>query len=606
MSPVSVEATIIQQARSTADATRFAADSLGQYPSAGLGADAILRQAEGLYMRNYGGHGGVRTLSVRGFGAPQTTVSINGIPYASPQSGVVNLGNFYSEGFSEIRVTRNGSSGNASLAPLGGNVNFALEPDKSRLAIKAGRGAFGEGLAGMHASLKRKQFQAQGGIQLLQADDNFPFQLNGESGTRSGADFRTLRIMAQARYSDSLWSVSWFGLGYSNDQGVPGPVLTGNTGNGTDRLETEDAFQALSIVRITGGFNSWRPYQLKADLAYHVNELRYSLPTATQRYMNQDLLGQVTMTHLGSRSRTQTLLQVHPAWLQGNNLAIGFVPIDRVQRTVWRAGISRQAYYTLGKQNIGYTLTTRLGRTTADGWLPEGSLGLSWKFPKRSWELFAHGNIGTRLPAFNELYYFGYGNAALPPERIRGGDFGLLHTRKVGAWRLSGKLALFGNVTVDKIVAIPVNPAVWSTRAIGRSRSLGAESSLELVQKKSRLYLSYTLQDVRDLTIAAKPYLPYTPPEIMNYGLVQTFGALELGIHGHYSGWRFVLPVIEESAFLPAYHLLDLNVGYTFQSGGWTYRFRLDGENVLNTRYEVIKSYPMPPASWRASILVVF
>ena len=549
LSPVSLEATTLQEAQASSDASSFKPDSLGQFATAGLTADAVLRQAEGLYIRNYGGHGGVRTLSVRGYAAPQTTVSLNGIPYASPQSGVVNLGNFYPEGYAGISLTRGGSGGKAGIAPLGGNVDFQLAPAGSSLNLKVGRGAYGEAMAGMQASLKRKRISAQGGLQLLEAEDNFPFNINGEQGTRAGADFSTTRLMAQLQYSDSTWEISWFGIGYQNKQGVPGPVLTGNVSNAFARIEEEDAFQALTIRRTDEHVNSWKPYSWNVDLAYHVNELQYLPATGLQRYLNQDFLGQVSMTHLGLRSRTQTVLQVQPAWLSGNNLAIGFQPVEAVKRTIWRAGISRQGSWQMRKHRLGHNLTTRLGHSPNNGLLPEGNLGLTWKLPKDKWEVFTHINAGLRLPAFNELYYFGYGNASLPPERVRGGDVGIWHQRKLGSWLATVKLSAFGNITVNKIVAIPVNPAVWSTRAIGRSRSLGTEASLEFLHKYARLYLNYTRQDVRDVTLEGKPYLPYTPPEILSYGIDQTWGQFSFGVHGHYSGWRFTLPVIEESAF---------------------------------------------------------
>ena len=68
---------------------RFSKDSLGSFSVSSISVDAVLRQAEGLYIRNYGGHGGVKTLSVRGFATQQTTVSINDVPYQNAQTGMV-------------------------------------------------------------------------------------------------------------------------------------------------------------------------------------------------------------------------------------------------------------------------------------------------------------------------------------------------------------------------------------------------------------------------------------------------------------------------------------------------------------------------------------
>jgi outer membrane cobalamin receptor len=604
--PVVLEAERIAASRSSADATLFRADSMGQFATAGITADAVLRQAEGLHVRNYGGHGGVRSLSIRGYAAPQTTASINGIPYLSPQSGIINFGNFFPEGYAAIDVTRSGSSGDPSLSALGGNIDFAMAPTRTGINIKVGRGAFGEALAGMRASIQRKRWSSQAGLQVLSADDNFSFSINGEDGIRSGADFRTARLMTQLQYQDSSWAVSWFGTAYRNRQGLPGPVLRGNSVNTDERLEEDDVFQALSVEKKTGAFNRWKPSSYRLDVAFHSNDMRYLPTTGLQQYLNQDLLVQLKLGHLGRKSRTQTVLQIQPAWLQGNNLAIGFEPVDAVQRTVWRLAVSRQFFSMIKKSKLGAYLNARLGYTQNDGLLPETSLGINWKLPNKNWEVFLHANQGLRLPAFNELYYFGYGNASLPPEKVLGGDFGFWHRKQLGAWKAVAKLALFANRTRDKIVAIPLNPAVWSTRAVGLSRSLGVEMSLECMLKQNRYYLSYTLQNVRDITLPERPYLPYTPPEILSYGFVQSWQGFRLGLHGHYSGWRFALPVIEESAFLPGWHTLDVDIAYSMKLGTWQYRFGLQGENILNENYAVIKSWPMPPASWRATLVLQF
>ena len=56
-------------------------------------ADA-LKYMSGVNVRDYGGVGGLKTVSVRGMGAKHTAVSYDGVLVSETQSGVVDLGRF--------------------------------------------------------------------------------------------------------------------------------------------------------------------------------------------------------------------------------------------------------------------------------------------------------------------------------------------------------------------------------------------------------------------------------------------------------------------------------------------------------------------------------
>ena len=94
LSPTQIIDSLLRPFQNGADQTTFTQEFGGNFAVSGLSADAVLRQSEGLYVRDYGGHGGLKTVSIRGFSAQQTTVTLNDIPYNSVQSSVVNFGFF--------------------------------------------------------------------------------------------------------------------------------------------------------------------------------------------------------------------------------------------------------------------------------------------------------------------------------------------------------------------------------------------------------------------------------------------------------------------------------------------------------------------------------
>ncbi len=593
--------------RNSADFMRFEPDSFGQFGTAGITADAVLAQAAGLYVRNYGGHGGVRTISVRGFSTQQTTVSINGVPYSSPQTGTVNFADFFPDGYRAIELSRSATS--PAYNALGGNVDFSIRPHKTAAQFKVGAGSFGEQIAHVSADYLKEKTAFRAGYHLLRAADDFPFSLNGESGTRSHAAFLTQRYQFFMRHQASpATEISYLASGFFNEQEVPGPVVKGNPVQPDGELEQEDHFFYLRLKHQPQAAKGLLPDRAAATVRYHFDDLDYLVSGRSQRYINRDLFASADFVHLFGTQSLESSFQYAYTRLEGNNLAIGFRPVTSVDRQQLNAGLSHKLYLG-GADSTGHRWISesvfRVNYLEAYGLLPNAGLNLHWQLSKLA-ALFSHWHYGHRIPAFNELYYFGYGNAELAPEKVRSADVGMLIQRE-GAIDLSLKISAFANQTRDKIISVPINPARWSTYAIGKTQSLGGELSLEArTDERNYAYFSYTLQKAQDLTRPGEPLLPYTPQELASYGFQLARGHMELGVNGQLSGWRYSLLQNDAGSFLPAYHVLDVQVGYLIPTRWFAYKIMVQAENVLDARYEVIRSYPMPPASYRVVVLLRF
>lgn len=586
-------------------------DSTGSFGVAGVSADAVLRQAEGVYIRNYGGHGGIKTVSFRGFSTNQTTVSIMDVPFQSSQSSVVDFSSFYLSGYDGVEIYRSGESSNQN--PGGGNINFIVLPAQKKQTFFAGVGSFGEVSAGIQSGLVIGKIHSEVLFQVLNAKDNYPFRINGEQNLRQNAGFRTQRFQANSQYQlKKGWDFTYFMTGYNNLQGIPGPVLTGLPGNPGDSLAQKDIFHFIRVVHSPQKFTSqWLPFRYQWSVSHHWNDMEVTINGLDARYRNHDIMIQAQTKYLFHRQNLTAIFQFNPSFLTGDNLAVNFQPVKSVQRTLWHAGIQHALLLGNAKNEVypvQINSTLRLNYSRNYDLLPNAVFLITLNPFKGNPNRKINLNIqyGNRLPSFNELYYFGYGNAALNPEKAISADAGI-YLKNEKKRPFTFKWNLFVNYTQDKIIAVPLNPVQWSTMSIGQTRTTGLEYIFEYYPSPNQfVYLNYTLQKATDETREEKPLLPYTPREILNYGYKFNYKLFYLFVNGNYSGWRYSLLKNDEQSLMSAYNLLDTGLGYRLPVKAWEYKIELNLQNILNSQYAIIRSYPMPGRSFGAKLSIVW
>ena len=614
LAPVEILDSVMATLRTHSDRVRVERDSLGQFAASTSGLEGVLRQVPGVQVMAYGGHGGLSAVSLRGFAASMTAFTIDGLPYQPMQTGIVNFGAFLPDAFQSISVLPQPLS--PDLNPLGGVVAAEGVSHQRFVRTKVAAGSFGE-----------KQFHAASGLQLghshllsafqrTRATDAYPFEYAGVSGTRTNNRFGTDQLwLSQSHYlgRNRTFRLRVGVLASRTFQDVPEPVVAGTQPSDRgDSLFTRDVF---AYVNGETPLTANRLHSLAIKASWHYNDLRfYGRSNTPQRpfdqYLNSDVLIQAGTTHVWRRHVLQTSLQGMGAWLNGNNLAVNFLPVTFVRRLQANAGISHVWYVRAMQEKNAFRVSTTLRLN-----LPEGyQLYPNWAITVTSlpggdtgrWEIFGHLHYGYRIPSFNELYYFGYGNARLKPELARSMNYGLYYRTALRRPRVNAalRMTVFYNNVLNKIISVPINPAVWSTYAIGETQCVGAEWVAEASWRRWQAHYSYTLQKALDVTRPERPLLPYTPRESLTYGIRYESSRWHGWINGAFSGWRFATRNNQEAAFMPGFHVLDAGGGHT-----WAYRtwhIRLEGQmaNLLNQRYAVIQGYPMPPRSARLTLIV--
>ncbi|HRU93217.1 MAG TPA: TonB-dependent receptor plug domain-containing protein, partial [Candidatus Marinimicrobia bacterium] len=93
-----------------------------------------LQNLQGVYIKDYGGLGNTKTISLRGSSSEQVLVMLDGQRLNNPQTGQVDLALIETEGIERIEVVRGGNSALYGSDAVGGVINIITKSPHSGLS----------------------------------------------------------------------------------------------------------------------------------------------------------------------------------------------------------------------------------------------------------------------------------------------------------------------------------------------------------------------------------------------------------------------------------------------------------------------------------------
>ncbi len=573
-------------------------------------ADQILRQGyrtvgdaisavPGVELERFGAIGSNDSYGIRGSSSAQVLVLVDGLPAPGSFANSVNLGTLSTVGVARIEIVEGGGSTLYGTGAVGGIINVIT--DRAPQTSAGLRwGSFGD---------RELQAGAAGfSLERIVAANAFPLPAytaagSAQSTSRNNGDYEA----TTARYSGqrSIGAVdAALSLGIdSTHGGEPGayPYVSS-----TSRQDETDRNGALTLR--THGRRAATTLQIggtQQAIAFACNAA-----TDTSCFQPSPSLTQESRVSLDLRNGVDAGAQ---RLLYGIDLSRGTVMTNTGGGSVpvapgstpppsrSSAALAATAAYFEDAADVGRGLQAYAGvRAERDGGLG-GDISPSLGFDARlSSAIALKLNYATafRAPNATELYYPGYGNPSLHPERARVGDATVTDSTAIG----DVSLGWFTNHTNDLIVPVLVlsipSKYVYIYQPQNIDRAVMQGLTLDL---KTRPYhgLSTTL-DVTDLYQALDSStgsrLPNDAVFAVNLGL-QIAGALKgtfagAGISERLVGNRGPVDYTQPSFFQPvAYASLNAWVDLRIDP-------RLDlfvrGYNLGNERYADVAGYPLP------------
>lgn len=592
-----------------------------------IGLHEAVNQFSGVSIRDYGGIGGLKTVSVRNMGASHTAVIYDGIAISDAQNGQVDISRFDLDDIGSVSMSigqeddifcsarHMTSAGTLRLESIPGSFEYG----PTEVSVRMTFGSFGT--YNPYISLRQKigdryALKVAGNGTFSKGD--YPFELR--NGTLTTIEKR-INSDVESYGAEVDFHADWDRKGrlrakvnmLSSERGLPGSVIL-YTQNAYERLWDRSVISALMYDCIpgerwkihadagfTGSFNRHLDtdpiYPSPQDSRYTQNEYSmavrslYEPAEGWQIAIAEDIFWNTLSSNIPECP--------FPVRLSSISALSSKYEAHRIRITASLVG-------TYMKEELS------VGKIPSDRFRLSPMVAASWMI-KDGFRLRASYKDGFRVPTFNDLYYARVGNVNLRPETARQFNIGLTFTGTYGWGTADITADAYHNFIKDKIVAVPTM-FIWKMRNVGEVAMYGTDISASALWKASawmsiHLTANYSLQYALDVTDPdSKSYrhqIPYTPRHCGNGNIVLETKWLNLSYRMTASGKRYAQNQNIPANEIPAYadHCISLNREFDVgKSQIYKILVSLEGLNLADSNHEVIRFYPMPGRSYRLTL----
>ena len=588
----------------------------------------LLRNVPGISLKNYGGLGGMKTISARGINGTHSGIIVDGFLIQNAQTSQLDLSTIQIENLKELTFTFQNSSENLEVVSAFFTANnlklttfenqFSLDTFQLKSNFKIG--SFGQIDSYFSTKWNRKKMYLSLFGKYREAKGNFPFKEENYSETydlkRTNNELKELYSGLSYGYQiNSKSRLKFQLLSNFSDKGLPGAVI----------LYNPTANQYLKNKNVT--LNGDYIFKIKNTLTRTYLSARYDeLIYLDSGYLNPQgylkshyfssniSLGTVFRKIVLNRLKLNYGLEENYALLENSeNFGEGiqrfhskvFVDLTKDLNYKWNYSFSlglqhvynQQVNDTNSFQKFNLNPSLLIYSSSPISFLGKLKFSLKRTF---------------RMPNFNEMYYNQIGNTKLKPEIANQFNVGTNYNFNIKNNILNIVFDAYANLVENKIVAIPTkNLFIWSIQNVGKARVLGFDLQVSHERdfnKEINFFtsLSYTFQDITDVsykkTATYGHQLAYLPKHILNANFSFQYKKIGLNVNGYYNSLRYALNENIKSNEVQQFYTFDFSLFYKQKIQKSNLRYSFSVKNCLNQSYSYIRNYAMPGINYLISI----
>lgn len=634
---VNINANAPQQVFTGPAATQqISAQEIKELPTLQL-SDA-LKYMSGVVVRDYGGTGGMKTVSVRGLGTQHTGVAYDDIALSDCQTGQIDLGKLSLENVASIALIVGLDDklfvparlySYSSLLKINTINTIPVKPFSFRIGGTIGMyGLYGVQAGVTHKVRSKKRddrfFYWNLSADFMRSKGNYPYTLH--YGGANDSTSREIRKNAETLTLNTEFNAVWqidktqrFNVKlyyYNSARELPSATIFYYS-DSHQKLWNQNAFGQVHYHKY---FNDKWAYQANAKFNYDYT--RYLDPDylnaagfLDNRYHQYEsyLSNTALFTPISEKDSAKAIKKLQFALAQDvfyQEMTANSLEYERPGRFTSLTSLSA---LVSGKR---WQVNANLLLTYVDNIIKENpdiedythlspSIGASVEWVRNLHLRGFYKNI-FRMPTFNDLYYREVGNVNLKPEKTHQWNLGLvLKEAHLAAGRVTVSTTLDGyfNIVKDKIVAFPShNLFSWTMLNYGKVYIAGAELNTFWQYRITSRYIlrlngNVTYQKAVDRTDPnSKTYnhqIPYTPLWSGSASLSMQTPWITVTYALIGCDKRYALSQNIPANVVPGYIDQSITLSHDLDIKNSTLSLKLELLNIANKQYEIIRNYPM-------------
>lgn len=580
-----------------------------------LNLGELLARTRAINILGYGTSGSLTSISMRGTGSSHTQVNWNGFPLNSLTTGVADLSLIPVSLFNDISIIYGSSGSVYGNGAFGGAINLRNNVSwKNEVSIRSNLdfGSFGSRNFGLNLSLGGSNIHYSISSFYQYADNDFPYKDIEKSGSpellMQNNQTRNIGFLQDLYFklakNNYLEIGTWYQVKNKNIPSILGSYKE------SLQEQTDSSFKF---------FLKWKKLYQRSSF-----EIRAVYLSDYLRYLDKELdTNGDYLINSEIRSNQYSIdanyhFYFSPDWsaeIGGNLTSLG-ADVSSYGNHVHenRGNIINSLNFQKGDLDISTSIRFNFNSFSKPP--PLYSISIKYRFFQEQAWVRGYVSSKYRLPGLNDKYWQPGGNPDLQPEKGWSTDFGTgFYVGKKD--QLSNfaemELHLFSSVIDNWIQWIPDN-SYWHPVNYKKVWSRGIESSLKYVLQRKSLKIelgldySYTMSTVEkslDDYLLGKQ-LRYMPNHILKAYMSFDFFNFYSRIENSFSSKRYTTDDNDDFFSLDPYNHMNISLGYSIERclPGSIIQFRVN--NILNSEYQLVRSYPIPGRAYYAGLILNF
>lgn len=589
-------------------------------------SDAVRKMA-GVTLKDYGGVGGMKTVSARGLGSQFSTVTIDGVAVDNAQNGQVDLGRYLLGNAAYVSLSQGQEQRPllSARAYAAGNVlNLeTAEPrffltQRTNLRVGVEGGSFGflsPTLLWEQRWGKRLKSSLWAGY--LQSNGDYPFTLY-YTASHTDSSSRERRLHSAMRQFTADANL-FYTIAKGNSITAKFHLMNGRHQlPGHVRLYRQEPSAENTAENLLFAQAKWRMERERWRVqvlgkVQHSNDMYEdsAATTITGYLMNEYRQGEGYLSASGEWDATSWLTLCAAADGDISHLHSNLGQRNDVQRSNLMGVVAARAHKGPFELRTNLLATSIVDRVADLDTMPTfrrlSPYAALMYTPVMGLTLRYFYKDTYRAPNFSELYFFQSLPRNLRPEHARQHNLGVTYANNI----ISATLDAYVNRVIDKIVARPgQNMFYWSMENLGLVQILGIDATVELHISSLELRGNYSFMHAVDLSDPSSSYyghqIRYTPRHSGGGSLRWENRWVNVGATAMVVGHRYAYPQNNADNRMPAYCDIGISFDRKFDLRLGTLRLQAQVLNLLDTQYEVILFYPMMGRNYRFGISYEF